>query len=358
MSGNTSLVSSTPGFVVGTYGALDLRNAALANTYPGLFASGDFTVSQRAAGANMSVDITQGRAFADPGNTHQGLYFARRTSATAYNTSADGGYTWTAADATNPRIDLLCLEVKDTAEDASGVTGWRFRIVDGTPSASATHQLETAAWPTIPSGVLPLAAIRVPAAATTITTANITNLNTVGGGRAETLKIATTETTTSTTYTRLATPDFLCVYVPSASSRVRFGYKAQWKISAATGTQAVALFVNGNQIKGPLPGGAPAAAELVLGSLGTFYSHLSSAGTLSGNNPNGFISQAGATADVSDVATGEILWAAYTTTNVYTPGTFELFGLPAGWYVLEVRYKTSLNTLSVQNRYTWSEVIG
>jgi hypothetical protein len=352
MSGNTSLVSSTPGFVTGTYGAKDVRLATLGNTLPGLFASGDFAVSQRAAGANMSVDIAQGRACVDPGGTHQGIYLARRTSATAYNTSADGGYTWTAADATNPRIDLLCIEAKDTDEDASGVTGWRFRIVDGTPSASATHQLETAAWPAVPTGCLPITAIRVPAAATTLTTANITNLNPIAGGRGSALYTATAETTTSTSYTRLTTPDLAFVYVPNSSARLRVGYKAHWKVSVASGTQTVALFLNSQQLRYGAAAAAAAVQEYAVTSLTTSYSHLTTDG---GNSASlGFIYGSGG-ADVSDVSTGQVM--SYNAAGEMG-APLEIFGLAAGWYTVEVKFKTSANTLSVRERHLWAEVIG
>lgn len=179
MSGYTSNVDSTPMFVPGSFDGQDVRLATIGNAQPGLFAPGDFAVSQRAAGANMSVDIAAGRAYLNPvAVALQGSYLVWRGS--TYNTSSDGGYTWTAADPTNPRIDLLCIEVADT--DFSGsYTGWKWRIVDGTPNAGATAVGLRQYWPSIPAGCLVVAAVRIPATATTITTANILNLNEVGG---------------------------------------------------------------------------------------------------------------------------------------------------------------------------------
>ena len=348
MSGNTSIVQSTPGFVTGTFAAKDVRLNTLGNALPGLFEAGDFAVSQRGAGANMSVDIAQGRAIIDPqAATHQGSYSVYRTNGTAYNTSADGGYTWTAADGTNPRIDLLCLEIKDTAVDSSGVTGFRFRIVDGTPNASATHQLEAAFWPAIPTGCVPIAAIRVPAAATTLTTTNITNLNPVGGGRRTFNDAATSETTTSATYARLATPDFAFMYVP-ANSLVHLFHQALIKISVASGTQKLAWFVNGNQAKfsSSAGTGVPAVSEFSA-TLGTFFSHIV---TGIGAPSNAVWRETNvATADQTDVTTGTFPSDAGTTTiGGYVP----IFGLPAGWYLFEVKYQTSANTLTVKNRYS------
>lgn len=347
MSGSTSLVSSTPGYVTNAsgYGGQDVRAGTMINDVPGLFASGDFAVSQRGAGAAMSVDISQGRALIDPQQaTHQGLYVVRRTSGSAFNTSADGGYTWTAADPTNARIDLLCIEIKDTDMDASGVTGWRFRVVDGTPSASATHQLEVAQWPAIPSGCMPIAAIRVPAAATTLTTANITSLNPIAGSRTSVNAISTLETTTSTTLVRLTTPDFVFGYVP-ANSRAKLFYESLWKGSTATPTFGAAVFINGVQSKLAGNNGAPSASVVsnAPGSGGTFYNRLTS--TSSGLVGGG---GAGFSADSSDVATGMNI--------ALSTQAIEFIRLPSGWYLFETRYSISTGTLSVQNRESWLEV--
>lgn len=361
MSGVTTLVDASPSFVPGTFDGQDVRLAALGNVFPGLFASGDFAVSQRAAGANMSVDIAAGRAYVEPGDTsQQGVYLPWMSS--TYNTSSNGGYVWTAADATNPRIDLVCLEVRDT-DFGGSYTGFKFRVVDGTASASATHQLVTSQWPAIPSGCVPIAAIRVPAAATTLTTANITNLNPLGGMRRSYTQIASAETTTSATYTRLSTPDFVAMYVPHAAARVRIAYKAQWKCAAAA-TAGVALFVNSTQLQAPINTGAPIATgfEVALGAA-NFYSHLHTAPIASGASiatAGCFHSVAGATADVSDVTTGQNFvspGSATLQTGAATSGPLEIIGLTAGWYVFEIRFKTSASTLSARNRTLWAEVV-
>lgn len=351
MSGYTSILDATPGFVAGTFDAKDVRLGMFFNGRPGLFAAGDFAASQRAAGANMSLDIAQGRVLVDPGYTHGGLYLARRTDSSAYNTLASGGYTWTAADPTNPRIDIVCIEAADTDEGGS-YTGFKIRVIDGTPNAGATHQLEAQYWPTIPATCTPITAVRVPAAATTLTTANITNLNPIGGmGRSAVSYTAAAETTTSAAYARLATPDFAMVFVPS-SARVRVGYKGQWKISSASGNQGVSLFLNGVQVKLGAAGTVPALADGALGTIaGTAntYRHLS---TIASSGV-GFQTDVSGAADVSDVATGQILGIAG------APGSpIEIFGLPSGWYAVETRYKTSANTLTVRERRMIAEVIG
>lgn len=351
MSGYTSIVDATPAFVPGTFDGQDVRLATIGNSMPGLFARGDFAVTQRAAGANMSVDIGAGRAYVDPAAVaRQGSYLV--WSGSTINTLSNGGYTWAAADPANPRIDLLCIEVADT--DFSGsYTGYKFRIVDGTPNAGATHQLATTYWPAVPAGCVPLAAIRIPAAATTITTANITNLNAVGGPRASSYNsIAGVESTTSATYTRLTTPDFVCAYVPHAAARVRYGYQGQIRISTASGNQRAALFINDQQLRYSTASGAPAVAEKLASPMGTtFYNRIY---TTPGLPTQGIQFSNVAAVDVSDVPTGQLVGSDLTT----GAGELEIFGLAAGWYVFEMRFNTSANTLSLRNRFMWAEVSG
>lgn len=342
----SSVLDSTPNFVDGTFGAKDVRLAALGNALPGLFAADDFAASQRAAGANMSLDIAQGCAFVDPRQaTHQGVYLVRRTSATPWNTSADGGITWTPADGSNPRIDLVLLEVKDNAEDASGTTGFRIRIETGTANASATHQLEVAYWPSIPAGCVPIAAVLVPAAATTLTTANITNLNPIGGtGRAATKYTAAVETITASSYARPATPDFLMVYVPNVAALVRLSMLGHMKVNVASGTQYMALFINGIQLKSDLlTDGAPQDEFTLANPAQTIWGRYVTDGG-EGNS----IAQ-GTGSDVSDVSTGM---------TVGQSGSIEIHALTAGWHVIEARFKTTANTVSIRERYMRAQVIG
>ena len=352
MSGYTSIIDATPAFVAGTFDAKDVRLAAIGNALPGLFASGHLAVTQRAAGANMSVDVGAGQCFVDPGAVaYQGPYVVRNDA--SFNTLSDGGYAWTAADATNPRIDLLCIEVADT--DFSGsYTGWKLRIVDGTPNAGATHQLEAAYWPAVPTGCVPIAAIRIPASDTTIGTAEITNLNPIGGvGRSAARYTTTAETTTSATSARLATPDALLVYVPSTSAVVRLYAELHWKISVASGTQNANLFIDGAALKYRNgTNGAPAAgAGKSITSLSTFYGRLS---TVSDLTSTLFSGTAGATADVTDITTG--VCGAPAAGGALGPITISQ--LSAGWHLFELRFSTSANTLSVRERRMSAEVIG
>jgi len=94
-------------------------------------------VSERAAGANMSVDVALGVCFVD---------------GVEYTESGITNVVITAADGTNPRKDLIVY-------DTSGGTP---AVVTGTPAATAIP-------PDIPSGDILLAVVDVPALDTTIT---------------------------------------------------------------------------------------------------------------------------------------------------------------------------------------------
>ncbi len=127
----------------------------------GVTTTAGLAVSQRAAGANMSVDVAAGVAWiaGDDSPAVQPLY-------RCYN---DGvvNLAVTAAHATLARKDIVIAEVRDSA--FSGVNqDWRLRVVAGTPNASPVE-------PALPSTALKLAVINVAAAASSITNAAITD---------------------------------------------------------------------------------------------------------------------------------------------------------------------------------------
>lgn len=145
----------------------------------GVVGAGDLEVTQRGAGANMSVDVAKGAAWVkgDDNADAQPTYRVR-TDATV-NLAIAG------ADATNPRIDRVIAEVLDSAFSGVSLT-WRLRIVQGVPTAGATlANLNGAA--AVPNNALLLANVLVPNAAGSIVDADIANIAAsalVGGGAA------------------------------------------------------------------------------------------------------------------------------------------------------------------------------
>lgn len=127
----------------------------------GVLASGDLAVSQNAT-PNMGVSIAAGSAFVmGTESTLQGLYHAW----------SDGAVSITIApsDPTNPRRDLVVARVRDLAYLGGAPNTWALEVVQGTAAA-------TPAAPAVPASSLVLAEVAVAAAATSITSDNITDL--------------------------------------------------------------------------------------------------------------------------------------------------------------------------------------
>lgn len=102
-----------------------------------------FKVTQRGAGANMSVDVTAGEAFVQGDNEpFQGNYLARST--------AVENRTVTAAPGSNSRYDLVVLRVNDPTAGGPAGDVAVIEVIAGTPAASPTV-------PATPSTAIPLA---------------------------------------------------------------------------------------------------------------------------------------------------------------------------------------------------------
>lgn len=131
----------------------------------GVVGAADLTVTQRGAGANMSVDVSVGRAI------------IRSTEASSL---AAGAYTFlndatvnvviAAADPTNPRIDLVIAQVRDSNYSGAS-TDARLTVVTGTPAGVPVT-------PTVPDSCIVLAQVAVAALAASIVNANITDKRT------------------------------------------------------------------------------------------------------------------------------------------------------------------------------------
>jgi hypothetical protein len=137
----------------------------------GVCGGADMAVAQNGT-PNMTVLVAAGHAF------------IRGTEATVQDTYAvyndsQVGLSIGVADPALPRNDLICVQVRDSNYSGAALDA-RTVVVPGTPNASPTDP-SLAAFP----NALVLARVRVNAAATSIVTANITDLRTraaaVGG---------------------------------------------------------------------------------------------------------------------------------------------------------------------------------
>ncbi len=153
----------------GSHPAEDWRRAfyALAGNRPGILAAGDLAVTENGT-PNMTVQVASGQAFVKGSEaTYQAAYFCENRGAKSVTISA--------ADATNPRRDLIVARVRDAAY--SGATNaWALEAVTGTPAASPSD-------PTVPANCLVLARVAVSAGVTSITNAAITDLRTTYSGQ-------------------------------------------------------------------------------------------------------------------------------------------------------------------------------
>ena len=119
----------------------------------------DLKVTENSPAA-MSVIVARGGGYVQGDDvSDQGVYFV-------YN---DGNKVVTvpAADASNPRKDIIVARIKDNTHGVAGDT-WALELVAGTPSATPSE-------PALPASALKLATVDVLALATTITNARITD---------------------------------------------------------------------------------------------------------------------------------------------------------------------------------------
>lgn len=160
----------------GSHPAEDVRRAlyAVHGGRQGIYTAGALAVSEKSGTPNMSVDVAEGQVAVNGSESaYAGVYLCEARGTTNLAISA--------ADATNPRLDLIVARVRDAAY--SGATNtFSLEVVTGTPAG-------VPADPSLPSGsCFVLARVTVDASASSITNANIADLrlsySTAQNGRA------------------------------------------------------------------------------------------------------------------------------------------------------------------------------
>jgi hypothetical protein len=133
----------------------------------GICGAGEYAVAQSGTPA-MSVQVAAGRAWVAGGYVSPPSGFTWTTQG-MYSVFNDAAVTLTIATSnpTNPRIDVVYLQVQDSFY-SGGTDAAILGVVTGTPAPSPTV-------PAIPTNAISLANIAVAANATTIVNANITN---------------------------------------------------------------------------------------------------------------------------------------------------------------------------------------
>lgn len=126
----------------------------------GVADSASFAVTQRGAGANMSVDVASGTAWIKgDGNANVPMYVITGTATTNIVLGT--------ANPTNPRNDIIIASV-GTANNYSGTGSATISVIAGTPAV-------TPGTPTTPTNAILLGMVNVPALAGSVTNANITD---------------------------------------------------------------------------------------------------------------------------------------------------------------------------------------
>lgn len=187
--------------------------------FKGVMGDTDMKVSQRGAGANMSVDVNAGSAMveAEPASI-SGFYHCQNTGTE--------NVVVTAAHATLPRIDQVILKVNDSIEGTGGPDGAVFQVLAGTATSGATLANRNGAVSTLPDDSIRLADILVPAASSSVTTANIRDRRPwARGARSHKLLTGVADRTFSSTSAQLIATELdtrLEVPATSRSLMVRF----------------------------------------------------------------------------------------------------------------------------------------
>lgn len=146
-----------------TYSALDARMLVEASLTEGVVGLDDLKVTQRAAGANLSVDVAAGLVvIAGDDAANQGQYLSRSA---ALNTGA--GSIATGPGGANARIDLVVARMYDKLVTGSAY-GLAIEVIAGTAGA-------TPVAPAVPNGAIALAEVRMNAADTSALDARITD---------------------------------------------------------------------------------------------------------------------------------------------------------------------------------------
>ena len=118
-------------------------------------------VSERAAGANDTVDVAAGAAIiTGDDEANQGKYYVRNTAVV--------NVAFTPAPGSDERIDLLVLQVNDPTAGGEAGDNATFVVIEGTVA-------ETAVPPAVPDTAIPLAEVLRLSTDTTIVNARITD---------------------------------------------------------------------------------------------------------------------------------------------------------------------------------------
>lgn len=149
-----------------TYPARADRSVLDLAPWLGVLAGTDLAVTQRAGGANMSVDVAPGTVLLLASVGSRGKYLCRSDAVTNVAVGAAPG-------AGSSRIDLVVARVYDT-EYGEATDSWTIEVVAGTAGPSPVA-------PAVPAGSIALARVAVGSEVAAITNGDITNTRSFAG---------------------------------------------------------------------------------------------------------------------------------------------------------------------------------
>lgn len=155
-----------------TYGFEWLRYLAeTTGVQEGVIGSGDMKVTA-AAGGGMKVDIAAGTAFVKGDSGTPGTGLSQGLFQIVNDASIANAVTLAASDGTNPRLDQICLRVRDSTDLATGADDATFVVLTGTPTSGATLDNRNGAA-ALSSDHVRLADVLVPALSSAVSAGNV-----------------------------------------------------------------------------------------------------------------------------------------------------------------------------------------
>jgi hypothetical protein len=212
-------------------------------------------------------------------------------------------------------------DVSDVQDNFTAVTTWANGNIDGDNLTTATNQA--------------------------------LGLNETGTVRRGKSIIATEQSTTSTSYTTLTTPDRVQNVVLPTDGLIFVALQAMWKESVNAAARA-AIFVGSDQLKVAASNTAnPAVQEAQCQMAADTYGNLVAYPAGLSGGAAGTV----ATGYVADVTTGQAVGTAFAAGEAF--GFTTIFAA-AGTYTISIQFKTSSGTLTAKNRklWVWTQAFG
>lgn len=208
----------------------------------GVVGAGDMLVSQRGAGANMSVDAAAGPAWVmGQTSSRQGIYHLYNDA--TMNISIAGNASG------NPRLDQIVLHVYDSVDGAAAQDAVQLEVIQGSPNASASLGTRAGAA-ALPATSLLLADVLVANGAASITNAAIRDRRPWARGAYVRILRNTGNYTTSATIAGLIDATNLAPRIECSGAPLRVRLRGEFTHSVANGRYIVAPTIDGLAMDG------------------------------------------------------------------------------------------------------------